>query len=123
MPAGVLVMVPAPVPVTVTVSVADVGLLKVAVTEEFALRVRTHEPVPLHAPDQPAKVIPVVGVAVSVTTVPVVNVALHIAPQSMPLGLLLTVPVPVPARTTVRVSDVTVLLNVAMTNVLDVMVT
>src|SRR5258708_23939515 len=61
----------------------------------------TQEPVPLHAPLQPAKVEPEAGVAVRATLVPVEKLALHVAPQLMPAGLLMTDPLPVPERDTV----------------------
>jgi hypothetical protein len=69
--------------------------LNVAVTDELAVRVTAHVPVPLQAPDQPANVEPVLGVAVSVTGVPLAKLALHVCPQLMPDGLLVIVPVPV----------------------------
>jgi hypothetical protein len=40
------------------------------------------------------------GVAVSVTAVPLTNEAAQEVPQLMPAGVLVTVPDPVPARTT-----------------------
>jgi hypothetical protein len=43
------------------------------------------------------------AVAVKVTIVPSVYVAEHVDPQLMPAGELVTVPVPVPARLTLRV--------------------
>src|SRR3989338_635828 len=46
--------------------------LKVAMTSLAASMVTTHEPVPLHAPRHPAKKLPVDGVAVRVTWVPLV---------------------------------------------------
>jgi hypothetical protein len=42
------------------------------------------------------------GAAVSVTSVPSANGALQVAPQSIPEGLLVTVPLPVPDVTTCR---------------------
>ena len=83
--AGVSVAVPPP-PLVV----------KVAVTVWAALMVTEHEPVPVQAPDQPAKVEPVPAAAVRVTTVPLAKLALQLAPQLIPAGLLVTVPVPVP---------------------------
>jgi hypothetical protein len=59
-----------------------------------------HVPVPLHAPDQPENVDPVLGVAVSVMEVPAAKPALHVWPQLIPDGALLTVPEPLPASTT-----------------------
>ena len=60
-----------------------------------------HVDVPLQAPDQPANVEPDAAVAVSLTDVPLANLALQVDPQLMPDGLLVTVPVPVPALWTV----------------------
>ena len=56
------------------------------------------------SPPKPAKVEPASGVAVSVTTVPVAKAAEQVAPQSIPAGLLVTVPVPAPSLLTVRVN-------------------
>ena len=63
--------VPAPAPALVTVS-AKVGV-KVAVTAVAALRVTVQGSVPVQMPPlQPVKTDPAAGVAVSVTTVPLV---------------------------------------------------
>ena len=70
-------------------------------TEELAVRSTVHVPVPVQAPDQPANVEPEPGAAVKVTDVPLAKLALHVDPQLMPAGLLVTVPVPVPASATV----------------------
>src|SRR5215471_5897565 len=48
------------------------------------------------SPLQPPNVDPGAGVAVSVKTCPGVNVVVHVVPQSIPVGLLDTVPLPVP---------------------------
>ena len=72
-----------------------------AVTETSLVNVRLQVPVPAQASDQPANVEPAFGAAVSVTMVPLVKLALHVAPQSIPAGLLVTVPAPVPALWTV----------------------
>ena len=75
--------------------------LNVAVTDLAALIVTEQLPVPVQAPLQPAKVEPAAAVAVRVTTVPLVKFAVHVLGQLIPAGLLLTVPVPVPASVTV----------------------
>src|SRR5882724_5561686 len=96
MPAGLLVTVPEPAPAGETVR-AKVGA-KVAVTLVAAVSVTVQEAVPVQPPPlQPVKAEPRPGLAVSVTEVPLLKVAAHVAPQSMPAGLLVTVPAPVPA--------------------------
>jgi hypothetical protein len=70
--------------------------VNVAVTDFAASIVTTHEPVPVHAPLQPPNVEVPSGVAVSVTIVPIPNDAEHVAPQLMPAGLDVTLPLPVP---------------------------
>jgi len=113
MPAGALVTVPVPVPASVIVR-ATAAALNVAVTAFAAVIVTTHDVVPVHAPLQPANVEPADGVAVSDTCVPVAKFATHALGQLMPAGLLVTVPVPVPASVTVRAAVVDAL-NVAVT--------
>jgi hypothetical protein len=106
MPVGELVTVPLPLPDFVTVR-ANVGAVKVAVTDVAVLTVTVQVPVPVQPPPlQPANVEPVAAAAVSVTGVPLVYVAEHVAPQLMPEGALLTVPLPVPALETVNVDVV-----------------
>src|SRR5438034_5478563 len=103
MPAGLLVTLPAPVPALETVSV-KICRVKVAVTVVAALRVTVQAPGPEQPPPlQPLKVEPAAGAAVSVTAVPLVKLAVQVAPQVMPAGLLVTVPAPVPALETVSV--------------------
>ena len=58
---------------------------------------------PAQAPVQPANAEPAAGVAVSITPVPELKLALQVAPQLMPAGALATVPVPVPPLNTLRV--------------------
>src|SRR3989441_9625910 len=100
-PTGALVTVPLPVPAGVTVRV-EVWRAKVAVTVVPAESVTTHVPVPEQPPPlQPVKVEPAAGAAVSVTAVPLVKLAEHVAPQVIPAGELVTVPLPVPALLTV----------------------
>jgi len=105
MPAGELATVPLPVPAVVTVSAKDWSA-KVAVTEVAALTVTVQVVVPEQPPPlQPVKVEPAAGAAVRVTTVPVVKEVEHVAPQEIPEGALVTVPVPLPALVTVRAKD------------------
>jgi hypothetical protein len=92
-----------------------VEAVNVAVTAVVALGLREHGPVPEQAPLQPAKVAPAAGVALSVTAAPLTKVPEQVAPQSMPAGALTTVPLPVPALVTVRVTGSSV--NVAVTDV------
>jgi hypothetical protein len=99
MPAGAEKTEPAPVPVFAAVMANVIGA-KVAVTDFATSSVTTQAPVPVHAPLQPVKTRPVDGVAVKVTGVPVMKFAPHVAPQSMPAGLEVTLPLPVPAFAT-----------------------
>jgi hypothetical protein len=99
MPAGALVTLPLPSPARTTVSVTGAGA-KVARTVVDVARVSEQDPVPAQpAPDQPMNTQPAAGVAVSDTAVPAVKLAAQLDPQSMPAGVLVTVPVP--ARVTV----------------------
>jgi hypothetical protein len=103
-PAGLLVTVPVPVPLFATVRLYVVGVVvNVAVTLLAASSVTKQLPVPVHAPLQPVKVEPVAGVALNATLVPPTKLELHDAPQSIPLGLEPTVPLPVPAFDTLSV--------------------
>jgi phage tail protein X len=99
-PDGLLVTLPEPVPANVTVS-GKTGL-KVAVTDSAALMTTEHAPVPVQAPLQPAKAEPVVALAVSVTVTPTPKFAVQVLGQVIPAGLLVTLPLPVPANVTVR---------------------
>jgi hypothetical protein len=111
MPAGELVTVPLPVPAFATVRL-KLWRLKVAV--QVVLAVIVSDPLEQPVPDQPAKTELEAGVAVSVTIVPLSRLAEHVLPQSIAVELLLlvrlpmaaeplvTVPLPVPAFTTVR---------------------
>ena len=99
-PAGELVTVPVPRPAKVTVTPAA-GSVKEAPTVVFAFITTVQVPFPEQAPDQPLKVAPPFGVAVSTTLVPDGNDALQVAPQLIPAGLLVTVPFPFPAEVTV----------------------
>src|SRR2546428_4610694 len=102
-PADDLVTVPLPVPDLVTVrGKEDDDCTNAAVTEVAAFIVTLQVPVPVQPPPlQPVKVAPAAGVAVKVTTVPVVKAVEHVAPQEIPAGPLGTVPPPAPALGTV----------------------
>src|SRR5439155_14234150 len=66
--------------------------------------VTAHVPVPEQPPPvQPVKVEPAAGAAVTVTVVPLAKLAEQVAPQVIPTGELVTVPLPVPPGVTVRV--------------------
>jgi hypothetical protein len=70
--------------------------------------------VPEQSPDQPLKAKPPEAVAVSVTSVPSVYVALHVTPQLIPPTFDVTVPVPDPTVPTSSGYEA-VPLNVAVT--------
>ena len=113
MPAGELVTVPLPVPVRLTLSVLWVEV-KVAVTLRVAFIVTLQVfPETESQPLQLEKFEFTSAVVVKVTMVPLEYVAEHVAPQLMPAGELVTVPVPVPLRITVSVWATA--LNVAVT--------
>src|SRR5947209_1114672 len=123
-PAGLLVTVPLPVPAFVTESWKVTGVVvKVAVTACAEFIVTTQLPLPLHAPVHPVKVEPVVAVGVSVTCVPLLKLAVHVVPQLIPAGLLVTVPLPVPAFVTVKGKVVGLVVKVAVTDCAAFMVT
>ena len=68
-----------------------------AVTDLIAFTVTVQVSVPEHTPPlQPVKVEPAEGEAVSVTLVPFGKANEQVEPQSMPAGLLVTVPLPAP---------------------------
>jgi hypothetical protein len=102
MPAGELVTVPVPAPATATVRLN----VEPSLTENVAVTLRTwdifteQEPVPVQAPPQPPKMELLAGAALSVTDAPESKFATHLAPQLMPDGLEVTVPVPWPSSVT-----------------------
>jgi phage tail protein X len=101
-PAGLLVTVPVP-PARATVNPSSP--LNVAVTLALAARVKVQVPVPEQAPLQPAKVSFAAGVSLRVTRVLGGKLAEQVAGQLIPAGLLVMVPVPEPAKTTVNPSS------------------
>ena len=99
MPAGVLVTVPEP-----DLDTLSIGPANVAVTLLVASIVTWQAPVPLQAPAQPVNVLLLSANAWRLTRVFWTYEALHVTPQLMPAGLLVTVPVPLPALFTVSES-------------------
>ena len=89
-------------------------VLNVAVTFRAAVIDVVQVAVPVQAPLQPTNVEPLAAAAVSVTDAPLAKLALHVLPQLMPLGVDVTVPVPVPAFVTLN-ENVDELLKVAVT--------
>jgi len=77
--------------------------LNVAVTA-FEAFIKIVQLVPLVEvqPDHPAKIEPVFGVAVSVTVLSALKSLVQVLPQLIPVGLLMTVPVPAPVLGTLR---------------------
>ena len=72
-----------------------VAAVKLADVEVALVKDRLHVPVPEQAPDQPTNTLPAPGVAVSVTVVPLLKVAVQVEPQLIPAGLLVMVPDPI----------------------------
>ena len=87
-------LVTVPLPETPTLSVYW-GCANVAVTLCAVFIVTTQLPKPLQAPPQPLKPKPFAGVAVSVTCVPWARFSLQVDGQLIPIGELVTVPLPV----------------------------
>jgi hypothetical protein len=93
------------VPVTVKPGGPAVGAPNVAVTERVPLIATVQAPVPLHPlPLQPLKTEPAAAVALSVTQVPLAYDCEQSVPHVIPPGSLVTLPLPVPARTTMSVA-------------------
>jgi hypothetical protein len=100
-PAGELVTTPAPTVVTLSVTG---GIVNPAVTVLLTSIVTVHVVIPLHPPPlHPRNDDPPVGAAVNVTVEPELNVAAQVVPQLIPVGALVTVPVPLPDLEIVRV--------------------
>jgi hypothetical protein len=76
--------------------------------------VTVQDPVPVHAPLQPVKVDVPSGTAVKVTTVPELYVSVQSRPQTIPAGLEVTVPPPVPALPTVNSGEPTAVVTVEL---------
>jgi hypothetical protein len=92
-PGTSLVTVPPPAATATAYTVS--GGANVAVTDRGSPILTEHDPVPVQAPVQPANDQPGVGAAISVTVLSVANEAVHVWPQSIPAGWLVTLPLPV----------------------------
>jgi hypothetical protein len=110
MPTGLELTVPLPIPPRVTnklavvtgggvVGVAINVAVQLALTDSTAVNVLG---VPEQCPDQPLKVEPLAAVANNVMLVLTGKFATHVLPQEMPVGNVVTVPLPVPALMIVR---------------------
>lgn len=86
-------------------------MLKVAMTVAFWVSVQGLDP--LQSPLQPAKTDPAAGAAVRVAVLPWGNCPVQVAPQSIPAGADVTVPMPAPALLTVTLKFATTLANAA----------
>jgi hypothetical protein len=80
-----------------TTGTNDAVTMVSAVTDKVQVAVPVQPP-----PDQPVKAEPVAGTAVRTTLAVALKSAAQVAPQLMPAGADVTVPVPLPARTIVR---------------------
>src|SRR5439155_7493247 len=105
------------------VTVASVKTIEnAAVTDSVRFIMSAHVVAgPLQAPPQLAKRVWIPGAAVSVTWVPAVKLAEQVGPQSIPAGVLVTVPPADPRSATASVTGVSV--NVALTVVASPIVT
>lgn len=82
-------------------------VLKVAVTNSSeVVKVTLHEPIPEQFVSQPENPDPEEGEAVKVTTFPVAKLAAQDVVQLIPAGVLVTVPLPLPAIATNKRCDV-----------------
>lgn len=121
-PTGALVTVPEPVPDLVTESdwVVLVAWVKVAVTDSAFFMVTMQVfLLPEHAPLQLENVDPPSAVAVRVTLEFLMKSWAQTLPQLMPAGTLVTVPLPIPALITLRLTPLKV---PALVTVMDLVV-
>ena len=115
MPVGFEVTSPTPAPDFSTVRSRIWAGLNVAITSRAAVTNTVQVVVEtLSQPDQPPNVLGEVGNAVNVTLVPCSYVSVQSVPQSMPKGLDVTVPFPLPDFVTVN-SGLGSGMNVAVT--------
>ena len=100
---GIAVGVAVGIAVGVAVGSGVAANPKVAVTVCSADIVTVQVPVPEQPPPlQPLKVLPTAGVAVSITLLFEVKFFAQTVPQSIPVGLLITVPTPLPVLITLK---------------------
>ena len=107
MPAGVLVIDPLPRSMTVSANWPGGTLENDALTNLLPSIVRSQTLVPLHAPPHPVKLNPGFGVATTLTGVPSAKPAMHVEPQLMPAGIVVTTPPAPPATVSVTCDPVT----------------
>lgn len=101
-PAGLLVTVPDPVPVLCTTTRTGGSVkLNCAMTVALPFSVKVQPAERLQESYHASNVEPELGVAVSVTTVPVGKSAVQAVGQLMPAGLLVIMPAPTPVTCTV----------------------
>jgi len=102
-PGRLLITVPLPAPALTTVTVNRASNAAVRTTSRVALI--TQLPTPLQAPPlQPRNTAPGAAVAVSVTVVPLATLTEHAETQSIPGGVIVTVPLPRPDSSTVTIA-------------------
>lgn len=118
-PYGAMVTLPLPLPALIRVKRGAVVVLKLAVTSTALLPAAMMQlPVPLQAPLQPVKVLPAEACATSVTTALLVTTGqerVQFASQVKPGGVMVTLPVPLPALFRTNGRDVAVGLKLAVT--------
>lgn len=93
-------------------------ITKLAITEVDPATETVQLAVPEQAPLHPEKIDPELATAVSVTEVPLAKLAVldeQVEPQLIPVGELVTVPEPVPAFVTVKLSEAVPPLKLAAT--------
>jgi hypothetical protein len=93
-PAGLLVTVPVPLPYLLIERLYWTGENEAVTFCAWDMTSVQVVAVPVQAPDHPRKEDPATAAAVSVTLLLAVRLALHVVPQLIPAGLLVTVPVP-----------------------------
>jgi hypothetical protein len=100
-PLGLLVTVPVPLPVPDLLTVNWFVGMVLNVADTLEVPVTVQGPLPEHAPPQLTNDEPAAAAAFKATEVPGSNWFEQIAPQLMPAGVEVTVPLPVPCLVTV----------------------